>query len=108
MTKENESLHYVISETMLIQKVQGAGSQKSGILVVSFAGALDRACLPVLEQCQAEVVGKNPKWVVMVFRDVADRVELPAVSAIGRLEIVLRKLPTEIRLCGVHPSFKTL
>lgn len=79
-------------------------SEKDAILVVVFAGSLSRASHAVLEQCQAEIVEKKPARVILMFRDIADRVKLPALAPLARLKAAIRACPAELRICGLHPE----
>jgi anti-anti-sigma regulatory factor len=94
-SKETAGLQYFISE-------------KSSIAVVSIAGHLNRDSKAALENCHQELAAKKPKWAIIVVRDIGDRVDLNALPAFTAFQKAIREIPTQLRLCGLHPEFRKL
>lgn len=83
-------------------------SEKDRVLVVVFAGSLGKDSQGILESCQSEVLAKKPAHVILMFRDLSDRVHPAAVPALARMKSAIRALPSELQICGLHPAFAQL
>src|SRR5579885_1175781 len=83
-------------------------SSKNGIAVISFTGMLSREGESVLAQCLTEITAARPKSVVIVLRDLSPLIEAKALPVLARLQKAIRDLPSELRLCGLHPKLKAI
>ncbi len=82
-------------------------SEKSRIVVVSFVGPLVRDSALVLQECQAQILERNPSLVILYFRDVPDRVDQTVFPAIARIQKAIRDKNIQLKLCSLHPHLRT-
>src|SRR4051812_12651649 len=83
-------------------------SVKGPVAVVSFAGRLTREAEGVLAQCGNELLAKQPKHVILYLRDIGNRIELAALPAFARMQKQIREMPSDLKLCSLHPEVKRL
>jgi len=82
-------------------------SHKNLIVVVTFIGAFVREKqAATFDRCLAEILEKNPQWVVFYFRDMGNKMDAGFYPAFVKLQKAIRDKPAELRLCSLHPELR--
>jgi anti-anti-sigma regulatory factor len=80
-------------------------SEKQGILVVAFLGALSKATEAVVARCQGEIEARNGlQAVVLTFHDI-ERLEPSGIPSLVRLQRAARERAA-LRLCFLKPAYQ--
>jgi anti-anti-sigma regulatory factor len=80
-------------------------SEKQGIVVVAFLGALSKATEAVVARCQSDIEAKaDLRAVVLTFHDI-ERIEPSGIPSLVRLQRAARDR-TELKLCFLKPVFQ--
>lgn len=81
-------------------------SEKNAILIVSFAGAMDRASGAVMEQCLKEIEERSAQFLILNFHDVPS-VDRSFVAPLARLKKHARDHGMMLKICYLVPSQRT-
>lgn len=81
-------------------------SEQKHIVIATLVGALDRKCASTLEECGQEIRRRNPRWVILNFRDVTKEFDPSLVPFLARIQKETRALPSELRLAALHPELR--
>jgi anti-anti-sigma regulatory factor len=101
MLRNTQKLIYFFAETHYY-------SQDHSVLVVNIVGPLVKQNLTILQECANEIHTFKSKSIIINFRDVSPEVDPAALPIINTLYKTILQKPAELRLSGIHPTFRSI
>jgi anti-anti-sigma regulatory factor len=82
-------------------------AEKNSVVILSWVGVLAHETIRSIEDCQAELLKINAKWVVMNCRDLKPQMDRSVVPVFARLNKAIRDIPATLRLTSIHPELRS-